>query len=374
MQLPSLEGRGILPVRLIPFVTGFNVGPHSLAKLLAHKQGLAWPVFRPEDKLFAYQLDFQGKAARLLPKEWDSFVADMEILEKRLKTQERFEDEKYPAWRCEAVKLLPARVFVWREEFEAVFQASFNRNMLAYAGRERAGSRELNFAPYIPPNFRTVVWEGFETFRSAGPATGKPLRRGENPPSDEMVPEILVGYADFLRLCRVDDPVDWAPGFQVATDGVWIEPPQGALLTRGERAALSEHPDKNLSKPALPFPCTLRQLQTFQEWAGLYGCIDPFDMAEFVRKEVESGKASGITSAGTPSKKSSTKEINTLLKLVISMAVKGYRYDPRASKSPIPTEIAADAEQVGLSIDADTVRKWLKQGGELLPSGWNEKE
>lgn len=89
MKLPSLEGREIIPVRLIPFITGFNVGPHSLVKLLAHKQGLAWPVFRPEDELFAYQLDFQGEATKLLPKEWDIFVSDMDILEKRLKLQEK---------------------------------------------------------------------------------------------------------------------------------------------------------------------------------------------------------------------------------------------------------------------------------------------
>lgn len=153
MKLPSLEGREIIPVRLIPFITGFNVGPHSLVKLLAHKQGLAWPVFRPEDELLAYQLNFQGEATKLLPKEWDIFVSDMDILEKRLKLQEQFEDEKYPGWRREAVKLLPARIFVWREEFEVVFQASFNRAGSTCAETRRAGSRELNFFSLYLPEF-----------------------------------------------------------------------------------------------------------------------------------------------------------------------------------------------------------------------------
>lgn len=145
-------------------------------------------------------------------------------------------------------------------------------------------------------------------------------------------------------------------------------------MTSSERAALSEHPDKDLNKPALPFPCALSQLQAFLEWAGLYGCIDPFDLAEFVLKETERKMVSEISGAGTPVKKANAKEIDSLLRLVITMAVKGYRYEPQANKSPIPTEIAADAAQVGLSIDADTVRKWLKRGAELLSPSWNEED
>lgn len=57
----------------------------------------------------------------------------------------------------------------------------------------------------------------------------------------------------------------------------------------------------------------------------------------------------------------STRERDTLLKLVIGMAVEAYRHDPDAARSPTPGEIAADLEKHGLSMTDDTVRKYLKE-------------
>jgi hypothetical protein len=61
-----------------------------------------------------------------------------------------------------------------------------------------------------------------------------------------------------------------------------------------------------------------------------------------------------------------TKERESLLKLVIGMAVGGYGYD-RSAKSKIPGQIASDLDELGLRLDVDTVRKFLKQGLELVP-------
>jgi hypothetical protein len=63
----------------------------------------------------------------------------------------------------------------------------------------------------------------------------------------------------------------------------------------------------------------------------------------------------------------STRERDSLLKLVIGMAVKGYSFQPRAARSHVPSEIAGDLEQLGIRLDVDTVRKYLKEGAELLP-------
>jgi hypothetical protein len=62
-----------------------------------------------------------------------------------------------------------------------------------------------------------------------------------------------------------------------------------------------------------------------------------------------------------------SKEKDTLLKLVIGMAVKGFDYDPAAARSDVPTEIAAALDGLGIGIDVGTVRKWLAFGAELLP-------
>jgi hypothetical protein len=61
------------------------------------------------------------------------------------------------------------------------------------------------------------------------------------------------------------------------------------------------------------------------------------------------------------------KERESVLKLIIGMAVKGYSYDPNSSRSTTVSEIASDLAQLGLSLTDDTVRKWLKEASELLP-------
>lgn len=64
-----------------------------------------------------------------------------------------------------------------------------------------------------------------------------------------------------------------------------------------------------------------------------------------------------------------SRERDTLLKLLIGMAVAGYSYNPAASKSPVTKEIADDLASLGISVSDDTVRKYLKQAAEtVLPA------
>lgn len=65
----------------------------------------------------------------------------------------------------------------------------------------------------------------------------------------------------------------------------------------------------------------------------------------------------------------STTERNTLLKLVIGMAVKGYSFDPAASRSATPKEIADDLAALGIAFTDDTVRKYLKQAANTVLPG-----
>lgn len=62
----------------------------------------------------------------------------------------------------------------------------------------------------------------------------------------------------------------------------------------------------------------------------------------------------------------STRERDNLLKLVIGMAVNGYSYDPAATKSTAPKEIANDLSKLGMSLSDDTVRKYLKEAAESV--------
>lgn len=62
-----------------------------------------------------------------------------------------------------------------------------------------------------------------------------------------------------------------------------------------------------------------------------------------------------------------TRERETALKLIIGIAVDSYGYDPKAIRSPTAKEISGDLAKHGISIDEDTVRKWLKEAAEILP-------
>lgn len=99
-----------------------------------------------------------------------------------------------------------------------------------------------------------------------------------------------VKYDDFLALCRVKNSETWAAWLSVGKDGVYVkEPPDDLEPT--ERAALAEHPTGNLTEPALRFPCRLEALRRFLDSNGLYGRIDPFDLADWVARKVSDGTA-----------------------------------------------------------------------------------
>jgi hypothetical protein len=55
-----------------------------------------------------------------------------------------------------------------------------------------------------------------------------------------------------------------------------------------------------------------------------------------------------------------TRERETLLKLILGMAFGGYGYDPKAERSKVVSEIVSDLAKLSISIDGDTVRKWLR--------------
>jgi hypothetical protein len=61
------------------------------------------------------------------------------------------------------------------------------------------------------------------------------------------------------------------------------------------------------------------------------------------------------------------REKESLLKLVIGLAIGGYGYDPKSSRNAKASEMANDLVLAGVPLDDDTIRKWLRAGAELLP-------
>ncbi|MEP2920941.1 MAG: hypothetical protein ABJP06_09440 [Sulfitobacter sp.] len=78
----------------------------------------------------------------------------------------------------------------------------------------------------------------------------------------------------------------------------------------------------------------------------------------------------------TPDKQSNSKskvresidprERKTMLRLIIGLAKGGYSYDEKAARSSVPKEIANDLDLEGINLEQDTIRKYLREGAELL--------
>lgn len=67
-----------------------------------------------------------------------------------------------------------------------------------------------------------------------------------------------------------------------------------------------------------------------------------------------------------------TRERETMLKLIIGLAKAVYGYDPAAKRGEAVKEIRGDFEKLGLSLSDDTIRKYLREGAELLPPQKNQ--
>jgi len=78
-----------------------------------------------------------------------------------------------------------------------------------------------------------------------------------------------------------------------------------------------------------------------------------------VRKEVASRPEDHSKSLGK-------RERITLLKLIGAMAIKGYKYNPNASRNDAVPDIARDLELVGAPLDQDTIRDKLREAADVL--------
>jgi hypothetical protein len=120
-----------------------------------------------------------------------------------------------------------------------------------------------------------------------------------------------------------------------------------------------------LKEPTLPLAFVL--------WAKKNDLAFPEQLEKNVTAQAQKGAVPAAHAVASPKlptpakdKKDElkTREKDTLLKLVIGMAVEGYRYDPKAAKNTAVADIVSDLNKLGLSLDADTVRRWLKEAAE----------
>lgn len=63
-----------------------------------------------------------------------------------------------------------------------------------------------------------------------------------------------------------------------------------------------------------------------------------------------------------------TRQRETLLRILIGIAVEQYGYDPKKGRNSAPKQISDDLALHGISLSDDTIRKYLNEASDLLPS------
>ncbi len=172
-----IGGRQAIPVRAIPLLTDWEVlSPDVCANAFAgvesttpHLEGLA-----------TYRLDEAGGPQPIAARWWANWIVrELEACSARITAAQASHEAGYPQWRRESLELLPAGVFVWRDEFEPAFLREYGPNSMRarFAGEDYDEAVHLlNFDPQHGPreDWQTLVMEGFERHRSASAAPAPP--------------------------------------------------------------------------------------------------------------------------------------------------------------------------------------------------------
>ncbi|MBL8393832.1 MAG: hypothetical protein JNK99_03645, partial [Candidatus Accumulibacter sp.] len=151
----TIDGREAIPVRAVPFVTGWWMSPDVVASSLAYNDSL-----KRFEGIRACHLVDGSRCAEILPKEWDGVEDRLKGLESRLKGMSDDRALTRPIWLAESVPLLPPGTFLWKDEFERAFLRAYSPHNLLWID-ERPGDRELNYQPLIPKDLKKAIFEGF---------------------------------------------------------------------------------------------------------------------------------------------------------------------------------------------------------------------
>lgn len=132
MKLPVVDGRECVPVRLLPFLTrGQTLSADNAAQVFSWRHPFG-AVRRWAKE--THQLHPDGSHSALQPRDWDEVVERIAVLERELKERETFAGQLAHEWDLRSVELLPAGVFIWRDELEAEYARMFG-NQAFYVER-----------------------------------------------------------------------------------------------------------------------------------------------------------------------------------------------------------------------------------------------
>lgn len=146
-------------------------------------------------------------------------------------------------------------------------------------------------------------------------------------------------------------------------DGAFLEGDNEVLLQLQEHFEDNEFHDKKSLKKPWSHPDNFYPAGGLPDDAVLVVRTD--SLMEMRERLLEQDEAATTANDGV-----STRERNTLLKMVLGMAIGGYGFAPEAARSEVPGEIAGDLQKQGLDVSDDTVRKYLKEATQAV---WSRK-
>jgi hypothetical protein len=161
----QIEGRDAIPVRAIPMLTDWQaLSPDVVAEILSGGSDHC-PSF---DGLAAYRLHPDGRVVRESQRSWSSWIVrNLKAASEAIKAKQTCHETGYQQWRNEALALLPAGVFVWRDEFEAAHLDEYGPDSLRARFNPdtfQPESYALNYSPQYGPteSWQKLISEGFE--------------------------------------------------------------------------------------------------------------------------------------------------------------------------------------------------------------------
>lgn len=209
--------RDAIPVRAIPFLTNWKtMTPDAVAQALAGDEHFY--IFHG---LSAFYIE-DSKVKQISSTWWESFACrQLAALNAGLKRKEgegTFTwDEGYQQWQRDALQILPAGFFVWKDEFEPLHEKRYGvggRIYLRADGMripkdEHANMVLLNFEPPIPDKeTQRLVLEGLEPDKVATQFTFAPVQTNRaRKPLDEagednlFITEQYAALLDEMMLC-----------------------------------------------------------------------------------------------------------------------------------------------------------------------------
>lgn len=108
--------------------------------------------------------------------------------------------------------------------------------------------------------------------------------------------------------------------------------------------------------------------ESYLAWAKKHDVNFPAELERLLPgKESSESSDLAIVKAAIANKPVGARERDTLLKIIIGMAIAGYKYKPDAPRNDAIADIQGDLDKLGIPVSDDTIRKWLNEARELLP-------